>query len=374
MQIYKSQETEDGSKNTFGDKAMITLIKAGCFDELEKNPDGSLKPRQQIMEDFIRKISEPIKSLKISNIEDLNSLGLLTEHQQKHELRFYRFRNYLFQKNFFIKQTGKSPTTAYYKLDRKFAEPFFMEHFETNMAEDKDYEYTQDGFIIVKKGSIDREFKKLMEDFKNTVLDKPENLQAVNEAKFKEVWNEKAVGSLSKWEMDSMCFYYHEHELAHVNKEYHNISNFDDLPNQPVIANSYFYKGKEQYRFELNRICGTVLDRDKNKHIVTLLTLDGVVNVKFYKGQFGFYDRQISQINKDGSKTVLEKSWFSRGTKLLITGFRREEQFVAKTYKNSIYKHSVQLIKGIDEEGVLSLQSDRIDVENEEDFIKTNLD
>lgn len=374
MQVYKSQETEDGSKNTFGDKAMITLIKAGCFDELEKNPDGSLKPRQQIMEEFIRKISEPIKSLKISNIEDLNSLGLLTEHQKKHELRFYRFRNYLFQKKFFVKQTGKSPTTVYYKLDRKFAEPFFMEHFEINMVEDKDYEYNSDGFIIVKKGSIDRDFKKLMEDFKNTTLNKPENLQAVNEAKFKEVWNEKAVGNLSKWEMDSMCFYYHEHELAHVDKEYHSISNFDDLPNQPVIANSYFYKGKEQYRFELNRICGTVLDRDKNKHIVTLLTLDGVVNVKFYKGQFGFYDRQISQINKDGSKTVLEKSWFSRGTKLLITGFRREEQFVAKTYKNSIYKHSVQLIKSIDDKGILTLQSDRIDTENEEDFIKTNLD
>lgn len=368
MQDYKNQETEDGSKNTFGDKAMITLIKAGCFDELEN------KPRQQIMEEYIRKISEPLKALKISNIEDLNSLGLLTDHQKKYELRLYRFRNYLFNKKFFEKQTGKSPNTAYYRLDRKFAEPFFFEHFETNMTEGKDYEYNSDGFIIVKRGSIDREFKKLMEDFKDTVLNSPDNLNAVNEIKFKTIWNEKASGSLSKWEMDSMCFYYHEHELANVNKEYHILSDFDSLPKQPQIANKYYFKGKEQYRFQLSRICGTVIDKDKNKHIVTLLTSNGVVNVKFYKGQFGFYDKQISQINSDGSKTVLEKSWFTRGTKLLITGFRREEQFVAKTYKNSTYKHSVQFIEDINKDGVLILKSERVNTESEENFIKDDLD
>ena len=103
------------------------------------------------------------------------------------------------------------------------------------------------------------------------------------------------------------------------------------------------------------------------KNTVTLLTPDGVVEVKFYKGQFGFYDRQISEVNEDGSKTVLEKSWFSRGSKLLITGYRRDTQFVPKNYKDSIFKHSVQLILNVDEDGKLELQSDRIGSEREEE-------
>ena len=43
----------------------------------------------------------------------------------------------------------------------------------------------------------------------------------------------------------------------------------------------------------------------------------------------------------------------------MITGFRREEQFVPRKYKDSIYNHSVQLIKSIDENGILTLQSER---------------
>jgi DNA polymerase-3 subunit alpha len=99
--------------------------------------------------------------------------------------------------------------------------------------------------------------------------------------------------------------------------------------------------------------------------MITLLTPSGVVTVKFYKGQFGFYDQQLSQINDDGTKTVLEKSWFSRGTKLLITGYRRGDQFVPKKYKDSAYKHSLQLIKEINGEEI-RLQSARIGEEDDE--------
>ena len=357
MQEFKSEADE----NKFGDTAMITLIKAGCFDELEN------RPRKQIMEDFVRKISSPIKNLKIGNIEDLKEMGLLTSAQKKYELRLYRFRKYVCQKKFFVYQSGKSPTTAFYKLERKYAEPYFFENFEIHMKEGKDYDYTEDGYIMVKKGSLDRVFETLTEDFKNNVLTNPEFLNKINEKKFQDIWDDKASGSISKWEMDSLCFYYHEHELANVNKNLYNISNFDELNPSPEIANVYYYRGQEKPRFKLTRICGTVLDRDKMKNTVTLLTPDGVVEVKFYKGQFGFYDRQISEVNEDGSKTVLEKSWFSRGSKLLITGYRRDTQFVPKNYKDSIFKHSVQLILNVDEDGKLELQSDRIGSEREEE-------
>ena len=144
MQEYKNEAEE----NKFGYNAMICLIKAGCFDEIEN------RPRTEIMADFIKSISNPIKKLQMSNIEDLASMDLLTPEQRAYELRLYRFKNYVFQKKNFAYQKGKSGSTGYYKLDRKFSEPFFYEHFETNMVEGKDYEYTDDGFIAVKRGSL----------------------------------------------------------------------------------------------------------------------------------------------------------------------------------------------------------------------------
>jgi DNA polymerase-3 subunit alpha len=160
--------------------------------------------------------------------------------------------------------------------------------------------------------------------------------------------------------MDALSFYYHEHELAHVKADDYAIVDFNTLPEIPVVSEMYYYKGQLKPRFKLDRICGTVLDKDKNKHTVTLLTPTGVTMIKFYKGQFSFYDKQISEVNDENKKTVLEKSWFTRGNKLLVTGYRRGDQFIPKKYIDSAYRHTLQLITEIDSEGNLKLQSDRI--------------
>ena len=145
MEQYKSLSKE----NKMGNSAIIALIKAGCFDKLEN------KDRVEIMKDFIKKISNPKKSLGMEDIETLGELDLLTQDQRAYELRLYRFRKYITDKKFFVRQDGKSPNTAFYRLERNFAEPFFFEHFENNMVEGKDYEYDEQGFIIVKRGSIE---------------------------------------------------------------------------------------------------------------------------------------------------------------------------------------------------------------------------
>lgn len=355
MQALKSESEE----NKFGDVAMLTLIKAGCFDELEK------KNRKEIIKDFIDLISPDIKILKMSNIEELFKMGLLNDAQKSYELRLYRFRKYLFQKKFFVKQTGKSPTTAYYKLDHKFAEPYFYENFETYLNENKDYEYNEDGFIIVKRGSIDKVYNKLTKDFQENILTNPEYIKKFNEKRKEEIFNSKISGNISQWEMDSLCFYYTKHELENVDKKMYSIVDFWELSKEPEITDHYFYRGQMKPRFKLNRIIGTVIDKNKDKHTVSLLTLNGVVEIKFYKGQFNFYDKQIAEIQEDGSKKVREKSWFSRGQKILVTGFRREEQFIPKNYKDSIFKHSVQLIKDINQVGELELQSERFGQDEE---------
>ena len=357
INAYKNQS----ANNKFGNTAIIALIKAGAFDEIEH------KDRVEIMKEYVKSISNPLKSLSMDNIVDLYNLDLLTKEQKAYEYRLYKFKKYVLSKQFFVKQVGKSANTGYYYLEPKYAEPFFFEHFACNMQEDKDYEYNEEGKVIVKRGSLEREFNKLMQDFKATILSSKENLDTINRQRFQEVWDNVASGTISKWEMDSLSFYYHKHELADIDFERYNISNFEELPLTPEVVEYRKYKDREIPRFALTRICGTVLDKDKNKHIVTVLTPTGVVLVKFYKGQFNFYDRQISEVDENGKKTVLERSWFARGNKVLITGCRREDMFIPKKYKDSVYRHSLQLITGI-EGKELKLQSNRIGEEEEEGF------
>ena len=59
------------------------------------------------------------------------------------------------------------------------------------------------------------------------------------------------------------------------------------------------------------------------------------------------FRKQISQVQPDGSKKIVERSWFKRGTLLLITGYRRDEnEFVGKTYAATI-EHQLYKITDI---------------------------
>ena len=58
------------------------------------------------------------------------------------------------------------------------------------------------------------------------------------------------------------------------------------------------------------------------------------------------FKKQIRQVQANGKKKVMEKGWFTRGRMLLITGFRRDDQFVAKTYANT-EGHQLYLIEEV---------------------------
>ena len=112
-------------------------------------------------------------------------------------------------------------------------------------------------------------------------------------------------------------------------------------------------------KFRIDTICGTVLGRNKTKHMVSLLTESGVVNVKYYGGQFSFYDRQISVPNGNGGKRIVERSWFTRGNILLIHGIRRGDTFRPKVYKNTSYAHSTELVERVYDDGYMTLLEER---------------
>lgn len=148
--------------------------------------------------------------------------------------------------------------------------------------------------------------------------------------------------------MDSISCYIHEHELAYIDHEEQYWVDFNELPETPEVDRIINIKGRQIPLFKLHQIAGTVLDRDKTKKTVTLLTTTGVVNVKIY-GAFEEYDKQISAIGADGKKHVIEKSMFSRGSKIIVTGIRRDSTFLAKVYKNT-GRHRVERIVDIDYE------------------------
>ena len=76
------------------------------------------------------------------------------------------------------------------------------------------------------------------------------------------------------------------------------------------------------------------------------------------------YNRQLSEKQEDGTKKVVEKGWFTRGVKLLVAGFRRDDTFVAKTYKNNGF-HQLYKIIDITKNGELELIHDRKNMEGD---------
>ena len=84
-----------------------------------------------------------------------------------------------------------------------------------------------------------------------------------------------------------------------------------------------------------------------------------MVNIKIWQNQFVKYDKQISQKDEvTGKKKVIEKSWFTRGNKLIVVGIRRDDTFIPKIYKNSIYSTPISLITNINDNGEI-LTKDR---------------
>ena len=183
-------------------------------------------------------------------------------------------------------------------------------------------------------------------------------LNAINYMNFKELWDKYANGTVASWEIDSLGFYYHEHDLAKVNMSKYGIVDYQTLPETPEV-DYYFTKGKLSIPiFKTSIIIGTVIAKDDKRSTVSILTTSGVVDVKFSKEYYANYKRQISEVGADGKKKVIEKGWFRRGVQIMVTGFRREDTFVAKSYSKTA-THQLYKITEVDDNGNICLVHDR---------------
>lgn len=300
---------------------VISLIKAGAFDNLDSWADkyGDNK-RKAIMALYLSITSEPKKKLTLQNFKGLLDRGVVPA-QFDFEIKAYWFNKYL-----------KSHTyNDYYEL----ADDSAYEFYKQCDAELADL-YVYDDKNLVTKKQWDKRYKSIMDSVREWLKqNQTELLDDINQSLFLDEWNKYASGTLSAWEMDSLCFYYHEHELSNLDKNKYGIDDFYSLSEEPVV-DKYFKRGGHQIPiFKLNRIVGTVINKNNTKGHVTLLTVDGVVNVAFSKEYYAMFNRQISEKDENGKKKVKEKGWFTRGTMIMVTGIRREDTFRAKTYKST---------------------------------------
>ena len=202
-------------------------------------------------------------------------------------------------------------------------------------------------------------YDKYMNVYRTYIINnKQELLDKLNNLIFNIEWNKYALGNYSAWEMEALCFYYHEHELAHVDTARYGFSNFSEIPENPIVEKTFTRGNKEINMFKLFKICGTCIAKNKTKSTVSILTTDGVVNVKFRKEYFALFDKQISERGSDGVKHVVEKSWFNRGSMIVVMGIRSGDDFISKKYASS-GGHQLYKIDAINEDGSLTLRDAR---------------
>lgn len=313
---------------------MVNLIKSGAFD--------SFGNRIDLMREYIYMISDTKKRVTLQNMKMLIDFKLLPPELSFH-CKVYNYTKYLKKRKI---------GTLYYDLDN-IAFTFFSNNFDIDILEPAD---TESGFKL-SQAKWDKIYKKYMDEVRPYVKAHHDDLlNAINTRLTADMWSKYCLGPLSKWEMDSVSFYYHDHELANIDLSIYGIEDFFELSSQPEVERVIPIKGKRIPLFKLHRIAGTVLDRDKAKKTVMLLTTTGVVAVKIY-GAFEAYDRQISVRGADGKKHVIEKSLFTRGNKIIVTGIRTDDSFLAKVYKATPY-HRVEQITDI-QGGRLVIKTER---------------
>ena len=301
---------------------MVSLIKSGAFDKIDNEWASQINkknPRYAIMAYYLSLVCEPKKRLTLQNFNGLLKNNLIPASLNKQK------RVFIFNK--FLKENKK--VGKYYIFDEGSLN-FYSQYYDLNELD------VINGITCILQTKWDKIYKKEMDEARDWLKNNQiKILNQYNDLLFNQAWKKYATESISYWEMESLCFYYHEHELANINKYKYGLVNFFDLSYNPEV--DYFIKrnGKEIPIFKLYKIAGTIISKNNTKSSVTILTTDGVVNVKFSKEYYAMYNRQISETQSDGTKKVLEKGWFSRGTKIMVTGYRREDTFVTKTYKNT---------------------------------------
>lgn len=319
----------------------INLIKAGCFDEFYAE-DNRYRIMEEYLDYYASKEVKPKEKLTMANLDKLIEYNALPS-QFDFARRVVVFRKWM-DAHEYDKENRR------YCIKVNASTTFFNEYIKELLTLGKDYDIMPGG-IAVKQSP----FRKACDSYVTPLKDwlaTPEAVRVYFEAELRNkkeaVRTKYCLGTVSKWEMQSLHYYYHEHELARVNLEKYGIVDFDTLPETLTPMGYRMGRGGEQFPvYDVKTIMGTVINVDNNKHIVTLISNFGkVVDLKFYAGQFINLRKTIS-VMENGKKRVIEKPWLDRGNLILVSGVRRDNSFLPKTAWDRGITHSVQLITDV---------------------------
>jgi hypothetical protein len=229
-----------------------------------------------------------------------------------------------------VKYIRKSRYKLFYKLDERA-----LVFYEKNLNQSKLINDTVDGeyLTLVDSSYVDKYYENQMLKIKAYITSNQVTLlNRLNHELFMEQWEKYGMDNIAQGEMQSMRMYVHDHELSDVSLPYE-ISDFATMPEAESDGN-FFIDGKIIPRYLIRHIVGTVIDKSKLKHKITVLTPTGPADVKIWKNQFAMYDQTLTDVNA-AEKTVIQDSFFEIGTHLMLTGVKRVNTFMLKKYKNT---------------------------------------
>lgn len=291
---------------------VVNLIKADAFRNIDK------RDRMTLLKDYVRDKSDLKKRLTLQNLAMLINYNLIPNDQFGHQIKVYNW----------VKYIRKMKHNTYYRLDERA-----LNFYETVLSPARlEYQNVNDEYTtLVSMAYVDKYYETEMAKIKSYISSNHNELLAkLNERIFLEEWDKYKMDTVEQGEMQSTRMYVHEHELADVSLPYE-ISALDKIQDDEQDGNFYI-EGKFFPRYVIHHIVGTVIDKNKTKHKITLLTPEGPTEVKIWKNQFAFYDQTL--VDTSGpEKRIIQDSFFEIGTHLMVSGIKRGNTFVLKKYK-----------------------------------------
>lgn len=324
-EFYEKNKEEAG----FTPRVFVTLIKSGVFDEFEPS-------RRKMMVDYINLSIPKKKKLTMVNLpkvlECMDDKDIIAKH--KKEIDLYTFKNKAF---------GREA-----KMTQALMEQFLEEYSDAeivmkNKTEKIAYHFDYEGNLQVDAKSFKKYYDRNTEGLKS-IIASDSSLEIYNKYEKREFWKTFCLGTEEAWEMEALAFYHDKHEFegTDINTLY-NVADFNEMSEDPTVVEKRKWGKRDIYIYQIQTIAGTVISKDKNKGLLSILTETGVVQVKYNRDQFAFYNRKdVETVN--GEKVVTSDTWFKRGSIVVIHGFRRGETFVPKVYKNTGYDNTTQKI------------------------------
>ena len=333
---------EDFRQKTKVNKTVtIALIKSGAFDQFGQ--------RKDIMEQYLREVSEPKKRLTMQNFNGLIEKNLIPQ-ELNFQKRLFVFNKALRKnkyKDYFILKADN-----FYKFYNTFFDVDKLVPVENKLGIDqKLWKKMYDEKMKPAKEYISKNQKQMLTNFNNQL--------------FQEQWDKYALGSYSTWEMESLGTYEHEHELSKIPYDLYGISSYSELSDIPQVDYTFKKNGIEIPIFKTTRIIGTIIAKDELHSSATILTPEkDVVTIKMGKDYFARYNKRISEIMPDGTKKMRENGFFQRGTLVMVNGYRRGKTFVLKAYKRT-NSHQLYKITNVYKDGSLDMTNKRYGEEEE---------